>query len=120
MAITQEEAPIVEDLPLSPGAQELMHGIYRAPYKSTVRKLLDGAGLFNAVRTGKIDAREVEIIQAEGYAKQKLLTATPTIPEAAPESFIDDDGWSPTAKLADMPEREYDARERAAGEHLED
>ncbi len=111
-----------EDLPVSPRAQELIHQVNTARYKSEVRKL-GGVGLFSEVRAGAITHSELEIINDERAAKLQLLTPPETRVVEVAESVVAEaaDSWSPTAILDTLPpaREDFDGRERAAGEHLD-
>lgn len=120
--------PVVEELPLSPVAQERVAQVAATPYKGQLRKL-GGLSLFEDVRAGNITLAEHDIIRGELAAREKILSVSPDqLPMEVPDSPAtlgltqSAAEWSPTAILATLPPadaREFDARERAAGEYLD-
>lgn len=113
--MTSPENPIeIEELPVSLTAQDILHEVHNAPYRSTLRKL-GGRSLFHAVRSGEITPEEQTTIMDEINAKRALLTtpAAQLAHDASRETTPADD-WSPTAGMtSDGVERERDWFERA-------
>lgn len=106
--------PIVEDLPVGPRAQELIHQVAHTSYASGLRKL-GGTSLFREFRTGQISIDEYDIVKGEIDARKKLLTTPAGRTALAQAAQVSEAPELPF----EAPPREYDARERAAGEHLD-
>jgi hypothetical protein len=114
-------APQLEELPVSDRAAELIHAVNGVHFASQLRKI-DSRKLFQDVRRGAISMSERDIIIAEKEARRKqLVVSSEQPPETLPEIVVPapEGTWSPTQTLEAIPPREYDARERAAGEHLD-
>ncbi|HWT55873.1 MAG TPA: hypothetical protein VN031_02470 [Candidatus Microsaccharimonas sp.] len=112
--------------PVSPVVRQVLQAIHNAAYKSELgrRGYFGGATLARKVREGVINLDEMAIISnARDTRKTELSASADTIPAEVPEptdqTAIAQQEWSPTDILDRMPAREFDARERAAGEHLD-
>lgn len=113
--------PVLEELPVSPAARERIAEIAKTPYKGQLRKL-GGLSLFQEVHAGNITVAEQEIILDEIAAREQILSVSPNQPPAETPEPPHDPEWSPTAILATLPpaeERQFDPRERAAGEYID-
>ena len=115
--MVRKESPIeLEELPLSPAAQEAIHEIAHTPYVSHLRQF-SGSVLTRMVRDGEITIGEMADISSEREARRTSLTMPKhAIPEDIPEPPSSQEPWSPTALLDSMPTYEIDGRARAAGE----
>lgn len=112
--------PTIEDLPVSPRAQELISEVASTGYRSQLRKF-GRAPLLRELLQGGITQDEYDIVVGEREARRQILTApTNQIPPEVPESPTTIPAeWSPTGILSKIPPRELDVRELAAGEHLD-
>lgn len=116
MVMNANSAPELEELPVSDRAAALIHAINVAHFPSQLRRI-GGSQLIG------LSAVELDIIRDEKAARQKQLMVASS--EEPPVEVLEASApseaaqWSPTGILDAMPEREYDARERAAGEHLD-
>lgn len=109
--MTIEQKPVVEDLPVSAAAQEVIHQVATARHVSQTKKL-GGLSLFHQERTKQITSEEAEIIRAEIAARKELLQLTQQVDEA--QMPLADVAWSPTAGMTNEGvERERDWAERA-------
>lgn len=122
-SMTKSNEVIHEELPVSPFAQEVIHNIRATRFRPDLRDFT-GNKLFSNIREGNVSPVEADRIRDEAAAKYKVLSlpkdsVTLELPEAAQPQPEEPEAWSPTDILDKIPTREYDVRERAAGEHLD-
>lgn len=113
----------VEDPVESPAAQAMIHDIVQVRNRSELRKL-GGAHLGRMLISKQITPAEHQILSDELVARRKSLTMSSGIEppmELPHDPALPGHPWSPTSVLDKMSPspREFDARERAAGEHLD-
>jgi hypothetical protein len=109
---------IVEDLPVIPRVEGLIHGIRTAKYRSNLKGVpLEVA---RAVQKRQLTGAEAEVVFDELNARKQSLTAPNNVPppQGPPEAVTSpaEEAWSPTAILDKIPTYELSPQDRAAGE----